>query len=182
MRKAFLIIALAVMTVPAFAQRTSPGQFESSITADLIASEGGSVQFGGYTRAGFWDTGIEAHFYDEYTTGASALKNSNVGEWYARGGYMLRALSTRDRTVSFYLGGGIIAGYEKVQRWYEDGLAGSPEENVSAFSAGLYPKAELEVYPFEKLALVVSAFVPVNLLSEKQMARVVSGVGLRYCF
>lgn len=177
----FVVIALA-FCLTASAQRTSPGQYEASINASLFTDQGGSLQFGIYSDYGYWDTGVEAHFYDEYTSGASALKNSNVGEWYARGGYMFRALSSRDRVISFYIGGGILAGYEKVQRWYKSGYVGDEEENVSAISCGIYPKAELEVFPFEKLALVFSAAVPVNFMSEKQMARVTAGAGIRYCF
>ena len=92
-----------------------------------------------------------------------------MGDCLVGGGYMFRLLGTRDRTLSLYAGVDGFAGYEKIQRWYADGHVGSEVENVSGLSVGVSPKVEIEVYPFKKLALLVTGGAPINFMSAKRM-------------
>ena len=182
MKRICLLFVFLCFAVTLFAQRTYEGQYELSAYGFVLADQGAALQFGRYTHNGYWDFVAQAHFYDEYGDGASSLDNSNVGDWFVGGGYMFRLLGTRERALSLYAGIDGFAGYEKIQRWYEDGMVGSPEENASGLAFGVSPKVELEVYPFKKLAFLVSGGAPMNFLSEKQMFRVSFGVGARYCF
>ena len=79
-----------------------------------------------------------------------------VSQFTAEGGYYLKFLSDRSKTVLFYLGGSALAGYE-TSNWGEKTLYdGSTLRDDDAFIYGGAISLEMELYLADRIVLLLS--------------------------
>lgn len=165
------------------ARRTAKGQFFAGADGVFsFTSFGTKVYMGQYLYNSRWEAWVSGvnRIADLVTVSAD---NSTVdyAHLLAGGDYMYLLLSTRDRVLNFYGGGGIFLGAE-----FADPFGKKPNGGVLPFSTsfvyGVRPAVELQVYPAERLSFVASAGLPVVIGSKVRVFAYEVALGLRYDF
>lgn len=175
-------IGLAVLTSLLFlptasAQRTQSGQ--SSLRASLLyngLSVGAEAFYEQYTLGGYWTVGGSGN---HYMAGLSSGNTLDYLHALAQGGYMFRLAGTRSRNLSFYTGGGVLAGVEVL-----DPLASLPGHIILpnakyAFLYGLYGQAAVELFVSGRLAIALTASAPASFGSGVAVVNWNVGVGMK---
>lgn len=174
MKKILICItaALAAMLTPSrmYAQRTAEGEMGvyATYTHPFMKGWGASVGWNYYTLFGVWDASVTAtsrEFVFEKTMPVP------VQHYTARGGYLVRALATRDRRVNLYVGGGVILGagvfkllhrLDDIEKEYGTTIGRTEFGGNPYFIFGLYPKLECEFFFIDNVAFDLSAQMPVT--------------------
>ena len=156
--KNFIIIGVCFLltSITVWGQRTVEGQFFCQAQASFVQGWTARVGVGQYGRIGYWDADAGILFSKDES------KDKVIG---LNGGYSWRIVSTPSRALSLYGGVGGLFGY--LLPGEGNVVAEGGEESVSrnALKFGVYPRLELEVFPFAKFALFVSGSAPYVLTS-----------------
>ena len=167
MKKLLFVCIFFFVGFAAQARRTSPGQFFGDVYGTYtFTSFGGGISFGGYTRLGYWYGGAS---YENNTCVLSSGKDMDFPHIFADGGYMFRIVSNRSHSVNLYGGAGGFLGVELVDpkgRIDPSGkISPSGKAYGTSFLYGFYPELVAEFFPFETVAFILDARVPVNFVS-----------------
>ena len=186
----FSAFALAVFFVvglfPAFGQRQTNGRpsiegqvlFGEGMDYKTVAVNGGSVTWNNYQYLGHTSLGVEVftHPYDfvlpaEYDGDIliipELVETFRAYDLTVGGGYFIRALSTRSRTLILSVGASIYAGVRycrEVGTYVKDESSGKKYSSVG-FLLNAIPEVQLEVFPFSNVSLYASARPRVCILS-----------------
>ncbi len=186
---AVLLTALLSRPTGAAAQRTMRGQWYAgakatcTLSPDAGSHPGVGIECGCYTMTARWAAAFMAIPSD----------GESWGSITAGGTLLYRAASTRSRALSLYFGGGAFLGFD-----YDDPSAAAGEilsdtggltvpdgdstVQHAAFTYGLEPAVEAELFLVRKAALVVSLSVPVRIASRQETLSVRASAGLRINF
>lgn len=174
----FFLVALFILTavLPAGAQRTAKGERFLRASYDYVPANGygADMAFGLYSMDGFLDFSVEASLYDYSIVSDETFLDEPASSvsGTARAGYMYRLLSNRSRRLNFYAGGGVMLGVGTFST-SDDGWGQVNKSNVSSgqaewsgtvmfFRYGIYPKAEVEAFFIDNLAVDVAVKCPVT--------------------
>ena len=177
-RRIGLAVLTSLLILPtASAQRTQSGQ--SSLRASLLfngLSVGAEAFYEQYTLGGYWTVGASGN---HYMAGLSTGDTLDYIHALAEGGYLFRLAGTRSRSLSFYTGGGLLAGVEVL-----DPLSALPGHIVFpsskyAFLYGMYAQAAVEWFISRRLAIVLEASAPVTFGSGVSVVNWNVGMGVK---
>ena len=177
-RRIGLAVLTSLLILPtASAQRTQSGQ--SSLRASLLfngLSVGAEAFYEQYTLGGYWTVGASGN---HYMAGLSTGDTLDYIHALAEGGYLFRLAGTRSRSLSFYTGGGLLAGVEVL-----DPLSALPGHIVFpsskyAFLYGMYAQAAVEWFISRRLAIVLEASAPVTFGSGVSVVYWNVGMGVK---
>ena len=114
------------------------------------------------------------------------------GSISAEGAWLYRVAATRNRALNFYCGGGAFLGVDfdevngAVQEVISDSGTWTQGEDStashSAFTYGLEPAAELELFFTRKAALIAGVSIPVRLLTRQENLSLRASAGIRINF
>lgn len=158
-----LLLLLVLPSASLRAQRTVNRQMFLTVSASLSPLDKGawgvSLEAGRYRSRSLFDYGFS---FSRRKAELSTGDDMDCLQMLAQGGWHWRMFGTRSRLFSMYLGGGLFAGaelYDPAGKLSEftSSLSGSAK-----FLIGATPELSLEVYPFSRVALVVSAQAPLN--------------------
>lgn len=184
-KKILLALVAFAVCVSASAQRTARAQFFIDARGVVSFPEftfGASLGMGQYRSLFYWDAGLSLLSDRVYFSNG---KSAPFVDYLAGGGASWRALSSRTRGVSLYLGGQGFLGAEV----YDPAGVLSPAEKTlvdgSVFSGarfvyGLKPQVTLEGFVWNRLAVVLSASMPLVFNSRVSVVRGAVSLGLRY--
>lgn len=161
---------------PAFSQRTVNTQFFLEVGAN--GPKGASVGMGQYLNFGYWQVDVCGDVVAAVLSTGGDLDYIQVS---AQGGYMYRVAKNYSRSVNLYAGGGIVQGCEAADPFgMAEGLQTQLTKSYS-YLYGLYPKVELELFPFRGVALDLYGSLPVVLGSQfGKMLYPKAGASLRF--
>ena len=190
-----LLFMVALMLVPhaARAQRTMRGQWYAGAVATCTLSPkagshpGFGIEAGRYTMTARWSASIRG----------IVPAGDEVGSLSAAGAWMYRAVATSNRALNIYCGGGAFLGIDfdevndAVKEVLSDGGTASSATwtqgddgtvSHSAFTYGLEPAAELELFITRKAALVAGVSIPVRFLTRQETLSLRASAGIRINF
>ena len=209
-----MILLSAFSVQEASAQRTMPGRFfaglKYSMTAfpsDLNRTQEYDFGMGQYLGDIYWYAGAE---FTPISWNPD-IQRSIVGIADVHGGVMYRAVCTRNRMLSLYVGGHAVAGIDfgsdnpisdtidiktdtqtnSIVHFNDDGtdetdysstVSGKEPFAPTKFTYGLTPRVELEFFPLKQFAIV--ADFSLHLRFQSQFSNVYGrfGIGARYNF
>lgn len=162
MKRTIVAVLAAFLCVwPAFSQRTVNTQFFIEVGAN--GPKGASVGMGQYLNFGYWQVDVCG---DLAAAVLSTGGDLNYIQVCVQGGYMYRVAKNYSRSVNLYAGGGIIQGCEVADPFgMAEGLQTQLTKSCS-YLYGLYPKVELELFPFRGVALALHGSLPVIMGSQ----------------
>ncbi len=187
------VFVVVACQLEAGAQRTMRGQWYGGAVATCTLSPkagrhpGFGIEAGRYTMTARWSASVRGII----------PAGGDFGSLTASGVWMYRAAATQNRALSFYCGGGAFLGVDfddvngAVKEVLSDGGTDSSatwtqgEEGTarhSAFTYGLEPTAELEIFLTRKIALVAGASIPVRLLTKQETLSLRASAGIRFNF
>ena len=177
-RAAYLFVFFFCISLSASAQRTLPLQKSVSVSClSLGTSLCAEVSLGSYTSSGIWEIGVDGK------VGQVALSPTEVKLQFLQttlgASYLHRLLSTRSRSVSFYGGGGVLAGLESLDPF---GLLPSQVElNMGKhnFLGGVFIESQMELFLSRKTAILLGLKIPGYFTSKVQYFAPVGKIGLR---
>lgn len=156
MKRLFLITALLALSLgQAYAQRCLPG-------IRGIGLKGGMANGNGYYFGSDFSSYMKGG--NKRTLGVTYLQTSPVyrtqklpiTQITAEGGYSLKFLSDKSKTLFFYLGASALAGYETVNGGKKRLFDGAELLNKDAFIYGCAMTFETEVYLSDAFCLTAS--------------------------
>ena len=119
------------------------------------------------------------------------------GSITAGGSWLYRVAATRNRALSFYCGGGAFLGvdFDEVNGAVKEVISDSESDSSatwaqgedstashSAFTYGLEPVAEMELFFTRKAALIAGVSIPVRLLTRQENLSLRASAGIRINF
>ncbi|MBP3257976.1 MAG: conjugal transfer protein TraO [Bacteroidales bacterium] len=160
-----LILPLILVTLhPASAQRTAVGSSQVTLSCGTTLSHlGAEASYGAYLLRGYWMGGVA--FHNRVERDSPSLERVFYPRLELRGGYMHRLLSSYSRSVSLYLGAEAFVGVELLDLYgtlsgpTRSSLLGSGLREVQ-FIYGAAPRADLELFVSARLAIILSARMP----------------------
>lgn len=181
----FLILSLALIG-QAQAQRYLPGQKGIQVTGGLVdgftlEKKDGQAFFGGLALSTYTKNGNRWVFGAEYMQKSHEYRDIliPVSQITAEGGYYLKFLSDRSKTVFFSIGASAMAGYETVN-WGEellfDGATIISEDN---FLYGGAVSFEIETFLSDRFALLINARERILFGSEINKFHTQVGIGFK---
>ena len=188
MRTKSVIITLLLLasTLSAHAQRTAVGMNQISATfTTSLSSIGGEVLYGRYLTHGYWFGNMT--FVDRAERDSQLLETIHHQRYQAGGGYMARLYGTKSRNFNVYGGGDVFIGAEMLDVF----KSMTPATRQSFYSAGfsdyrfvfgLSPRAEVEFFPINNLAVIGLVRAPVCLNTKFGILGLELGVGIRVNF
>ncbi len=186
----FSALALAVFFVaglfPAFGQRQTNGRpsiegqvlFGEGMDYKTVAVNGGSVTWNNYQYLGHTSLGVEV-FMHPHDFVQPAVYDGDIliipdlaetlraYDFTVGGGYFIRALSTRSRSLILSFGVSVYAGVrycKEVGTFVKDEASGKKYSPVG-FLLNAVPEAQLEVFPFSNVSFYASARPRLRILS-----------------
>lgn len=178
LKKITIIVSAILISYNVMAQRTMPGEKMVGISAGYnFEGTGVSATFGGYTKSGYWQTGLSGDMYNKpLSAGNDRLEYCHIA---ASGYYMAALARTRSRSFNLYGGGGIFMGYEAVDPFRR--LPKSIETNLKNgyFLYGLFAGLESEIFLTRRVALTVTGHFPLNFSSKLDRLHCQAKVGVR---
>ena len=176
-RTAYFFILFCI-SLSASAQRTIPLQKSVSLSClSLGRSLCAEVSLGSYTPGGIWEIGVDGNL------GQVSLFPTDVKLQFLQttlsASYLHRLLSTRSRSVSFYGGGGVLAGLESLDPF---GLLPSQVELSMGrhnFLSGVFIEGQMELFLSRKTAILLGMKIPGYFTSKVQYLSPVGKIGLR---
>lgn len=177
-RIGLLVLTSLLIFQTASAQRTQSGQ--SSLRVSSLyngLSAGAEAFYEQYTLSGYWTVGAQGN---HYRAGLSTGDTLDYIHALAEGGYLFRLTGARNRSFSFYAGGGILAGIEIL-----DPLSSLPgyitlSSKRYSFLYGLYPEIVLEWFLSTRFALTLQASAPVTFGSGISAIHGNIGLGMKF--
>lgn len=187
---AVILIANAPMTQ---AQRTMRRQWYADASATCTLSQkagshpGFGIEAGRYTMTARWSASVRG----------IVPTGGEFGSITAGGSWLYRVAATRNRALSFYCGGGAFLGvdFDEVNGAVQEVISDSGTDSSatwtqgedstashSAFTYGLEPVAEMELFFTRKAALVAGVSVPVRLLTRQENLSLRTTAGIRINF
>ena len=160
MKRAIIILTFTVIPLfSASAQRTSLESNLITVSGCYTFNRAGaSVNYGRYQNLGYWDVAITGANRDYLFTCGDKLRNIRFD---LSGEYMFRIFGTRSRAFNIYAGPGAFIGVDfnkDFRTFYGGNKSEYPEYN---FIYGLYPRAELEGFISQVVALTLYGRVPI---------------------
>lgn len=194
-KKSFACCLAALLLVPAGAgaQRTMRGQWYATAcgTATLSPTAGShpgiGIEAGRYTITAKWSGSLRC----------IAPRGSGSGSFTAAGSWMYRIAADRSRAFNLYGGGGAFLGvdYDDIHGAIEEVISDSgssssstwtQEEDASsprtAFTYGLEPALEMELFFARKAALVAGVSLPVRPATRQETLSLRASAGVRINF
>lgn len=190
----WLVLATLLFLQPACAkaQRTMRGQWYGSASASCTAyatpgaHPGIELGLGRYLISSRWTGGIRL----------IPERQSSSGSLVLAGGWMQRLCATRSRSFSIYGGGTAFIGADyddaakAVEEIVTDSSSGSSTwtqgddaaPSAAAFTYGLEPVVEAELFFSRKAAFIASLSVPVRLATRLETLSLRAGAGIRINF
>lgn len=177
-RIGLLVLTSLLIFQTASAQRTQSGQ--SSLRVSSLyngLSAGAEAFYEQYTLSGYWTVGAQGN---HYRAGLSTGDTLDYIHALAEGGYLFRLAGARNRSFSFYAGGGVLAGIEIL-----DPLSSLPgyitlSSKRYSFLYGLYPEIVLEWFLSTRFALTLQASAPVTFGSGISAIHGNIGLGMKF--
>ena len=187
---AVILIANAPMTQ---AQRTMRRQWyaDASATCTLSPNAGShpgfGIEAGRYTMTARWSASIKG----------IVPTGGEFGSLTAGGAWLYRVAATPNRAFSFYCGGGAFLGvdFDEVNSAAKEVISDDSADSSaswtqgeggttshSAFTYGIEPAAELELFFTRKSALVAGLSVPIRLLTRQETLSLRATAGIRINF
>ena len=175
------------------AQRTMRGQWYADAVATCTLSPkagshpGFGIEAGRYTMTARWSASVRG----------IVPTGGEFGSITAGGSWLYRVAATRNRALSFYCGGGVFLGvdFDEVNGAVQEVISDSGTDSSatwtqgedstashSAFTYGLEPVAEMELFFTRKAALVAGVSVPVRLLTRQENLSLRATAGIRINF
>lgn len=152
---------------------------QGSVSLEAVRNDSGhsaTLRYGRYDLRGIWLSGLRlADHYRDVTTGDS-LELLQVD---VTSSYLYRVLSTRSRILSVYAGGGMYMGYESC-----DPFALLPKDldtglGKGSFAYGIEASVQAELFITRRIALILGASVPIDILSNSGWLHHEYGAGIR---
>ena len=177
LRNITLLLSLALLSIPASAQRTMSRQ--SSLCASAYYN-GKSVCadafYCQYTYGGFWQAGLEGKMYNILTSTGDTLDYIHT---LVSSGYMFRVAGTRNRLLNLYIGGRLFIGSEISDPWNR--LPKYLDLGIAAYNFlyGLTPAVSMEVFISNQCAFTLNAALPVNFSSHISKVHYEAGLGFK---
>ena len=176
-----MAFAMYALQFDAHAQRTM--RYQSFLTCNITTpyasnpDVGGHINYGQYTLDGYWVTGVYSIGRRQSQTEYTRIQTQTLR---AYGQYMHRLVSDRKRIASLYAGAGAFIGYEFYDPFDKlpEHIDKNTEDNV--FIYGVTGSMVLEIFILKKLALTLSANMPLTFGSESSWLRGNSSIGLRF--
>ena len=175
------------------AQRTMRGQWYADAVATCTLSPkagshpGFGIEAGRYTMTARWSASVRG----------IVPTRGEFGSITAEGAWLYRVAATRNRALNFYCGGGAFLGvdFDEVNGAVQEVISDSGTDSSatwtqgedstashSAFTYGLEPVAEMELFFTRKAALVAGVSVPVRLLTRQENLSLRASAGIRINF
>ena len=175
------------------AQRTMRGQWYADAVATCTLSPkagshpGFGIEAGRYTMTARWSASVRG----------IVPTGGEFGSITVGGSWLYRVAATRNRALSFYCGGGAFLGvdFDEVNGAVQEVISDSGTDSSatwtqgedstashSAFTYGLEPVAEMELFFTRKAALVAGVSVPVRLLTRQENLSLRATAGFRINF
>lgn len=194
-----LLRLLAVMFViisgqiQAEAQRTMRGQwYGGAVTTCTLSPKEGShpgfgIEAGRYTMTARWSASIRGII----------PVGEDFGSLTVGGAWLYRVAASRNRVFDFYCGGGAILGidFDEVNSAIKEVISDDGTDTSatwtqsesgavrhSAFTYGIEPAAELELFFTSKAAFVTCLSIPVRLLTRQETLSLRASAGIRINF
>lgn len=167
-------------TTEANCQRTM--RYQNALTVQLSVPYaenpdiGGAISYGQYTLNGYWTAGILS-VGRRQPEGKYNLMQTQTLRLY--GQYMYRLISNRKRSINLYSGGGPFIGYEFYDPFKRLPAHIQKSTADNAFIYGINGSIEAEIFIMRKLAIVLSANMPLTFGSESAWFRGNTTAGLR---
>ena len=167
------------------AQRTMRGQWYADAAATCTLSPkagshpGFGIEAGRYTMTARWSASVRG----------IVPTGGEFGSITAGGSWLYRVAATRNRALSFYCGGGAFLGvdFDEVNGAVKEVISDSTQgedstASHSAFTYGLEPVAEMELFFTRKAALIAGVSIPVRLLTRQENLSLRATAGIRINF
>jgi len=161
-----MTIAMAI-GIEASAQRTAERALLLSAAYSYpFGGQGGDfcvdLTCGQYLLHSYWNAGVTGDVYSIPFEDGGYMQYAHtaaLGEW------MYRVVSTRNRAVDLYVGGGAFIGYEAY-----DPFSRLPDDiesgyNGGAFLYGIHARLEAEFFFCRRAAVVLGGRIPINFTS-----------------
>lgn len=160
--KKVFCVCLCLVSISAFAQRTTGGQ-------GMISIEGGyphaaCFSFGSYLPSSMWEAGAALQWRK------AILDNGDSQPYlpsYAFGNWMYRLAGTRSRAFNIYAGAGVFLGWEFLSGVKTLPVSETGDDSASGtFLYGINAKVQAEIFLAKSFAVILSGNAPVNFSSK----------------
>ena len=179
--------------IQAKAQRTMRGQwYGGAVTTCTLSPKEGShpgfgIEAGRYTMTARWSASIRG----------IVPVGEDFGSLTAGGAWLYRVAASRNRVLDFYFGGGAFLGidFDEINNAIKEVISDDSTETSatwtqgesgavrhSAFTYGIEPAAELELFFTSKAAFVACVSIPVRLLTRQETLSLRASAGIRINF
>ena len=160
---------LVMMPCAAGAQRTSAGSsFVGLRVGSGFTGFGGGLEYGMYTLSGFWrvDASEMTHRCVLVDAADRELDKEDYMHLVVEGSYMYKIVSTHNRSMSLYGGGGAFLGLELADPFNRKPNGGNSPLSRTRFLYGVSVGLEAEFFVVRNFALFVDGRLPVNFSSQ----------------